>query len=1057
MADQLTFSPFLSQQPVKILLVDSDPANLLALRGLLENDNQNLVEVTSGEAAVKLAQSEEFAVILLDVSLPGMTGYETAEALRKTSRSRTAPILFITAGDIERAQLERGYALGAADFLVKPILPAAIQAKVRGFVDLFRDKQQAMREARQLRLLVHGTSEYAIFLLDANGCVASWNAGAERLKGYQADEIIGKHFTKFYPQEAIDRRWPEYELTVAAAEGRFEDEGWRVRKDGSQFWANVVITALRDEAANLLGYSKITRDMTERKRSEENARQLVEEATARRMAEENSRVIDEDRERLAVTLASIGDAVLATDTAGRITNMNAVAESLTGWTTSDAQGKPLEEVFRIVNETTRRTVENPATRALREGVIVGLANHTVLIAKDGTEHPIDDSAAPIRSKQGDMIGCVLVFRDVTERRAVEKALNDSEMRYRLVGQAANDAIWDWDLVTNGVVWNEGVRRVFGYATADVGADAGWWIQNIHPDDRDRISDDIHHAIDRGAEFWQNEYRYQRADGSYAEVFDRGQIVRHEGQPIRMVGSMLDLTERKQAEAALKAAEERFNFVRRSSGVGFWYCDLPFDVLRWDERVKAHFHLPPDAHVTIETFYERMNPDDRAPTQSAIERSILERSAYDVFYRTVSDSGEDEKWIRAIGRTTYAPNGGPIRFDGVTLDVTEQKNAEAELRRVAAALSEAGHRKDEFLATLAHELRNPLAPLRNALQLLRLSSDPETLDHAQNLMERQLAQMVRLVDDLMDVSRITRGKVDLRREKVPLSLIINNAVETSRPLIDKMGHALSVKLPPEPVMIDADVTRLAQVFANLLNNSAKYSEPGGQISLTVEQRDSTVVVQVRDTGIGIAADQLPHIFDMFAQVDRSLERSQGGLGIGLTLVKRLVEMHGGSVAAASVGLGQGSDFTVHLPLATTSAQPGSHARNETAVPKTSLRILVVDDNRDGADSLSLMLKFIGNETRTAYDGEEGVRLAGQYRPDVILFDIGLPKLNGFEACRQIRAQPWGKTPILIAVTGWGQDEDRRRSQEAGFDYHLVKPVDPRELMKLLTAFQQKKHS
>ena len=337
------------------------------------------------------------------------------------------------------------------------------------------------------------------------------------------------------------------------------------------------------------------------------------------------------------------------------------------------------------------------------------------------------------------------------------------------------------------------------------------------------------------------------------------------------------------------------------------------MLQWDDIVKQHFHLSPEAPVTIDTFYERIHPEDRQPTRSAIERSIQQRRPYDVVYRTVSPVSDEEKWIRAIGRTFYASDGKAIRFDGVTLDVTDQKKAEAELREVAAALSEAGHRKDEFLATLAHELRNPLAPMRNAVQLMNLSTEQEVQSYARDMMERQLAQMVRLVDDLMDLSRITRGKVELRMDQVPLSDIVNNAVETSRPLIEQMGHRLNVKLPSQPVLLQADMTRMSQVFSNLLNNAAKYSESDGRIDLTAEVTGDSVVVRVRDQGIGIATDQLQRIFEMFTQVDRSLERSQGGLGIGLTLVRRLVEMHGGTVEVHSDGVGQGAEFIVQLPI------------------------------------------------------------------------------------------------------------------------------------------------
>ncbi len=373
-------------------------------------------------------------------------------------------------------------------------------------------------------------------------------------------------------------------------------------------------------------------------------------------------------------------------------------------------------------------------------------------------------------------------------------------------------------------------------------------------------------------------------------------------------------------------------------------------------------------------------------------------------------------------------------------------------RLVARLREADRRKDEFLATLAHELRNPLAPVRNGLQLLRRAEgNGELIEQSRTIMERQVSQMVRLVDDLLDVGRITRGKLELRREQVELAAVVKSAVETSRPLIEQMGHELTITLPPQPVYLDADPVRLSQVYLNLLNNAAKYTEPGGHIWLTAERQDSDAVVTVKDTGVGIPAEKLPHVFDIFTQVDQSLERSQGGLGLGLTLVKRLTEMHGGSVEAKSGGPGTGSTFTVRLPVAPGPAAAEPPPTEETAfIPHR--RILIVDDNRDGADSLALMLRLLGNRVQMAYDGIEAVQAAEGFRPDVVLLDIGLPRLNGYEACRRIREQPWSKDMVLIAVTGWGQDEDKRRSLEAGFNFHMVKPVDPTDLEKLLAGLQ-----
>jgi PAS domain S-box-containing protein len=407
-----------------------------------------------------------------------------------------------------------------------------------------------------------------------------------------------------------------------------------------------------------------------------------------------------------------------------------------------------------------------------------------------------------------------------------------------------------------------------------------------------------------------------------------------------------------------------------------------------------------------------------------------------------------------GRRTVLAYASPFVDDAgevfgavnVLVDITERK-------RVEDLLRESDRQKSEFLAMLAHELRNPLAPVRNGLHLMRLAShDRAIMEQARGIVERQIAQMVRLIDDLLDLSRITKGRIELRKERIDLGTVAQDAVETSRPLIEASGHELTVTVPPQPVYVDADRTRLAQVFANLLNNSARYTERGGHICLTVERQGSNAVVSVKDNGIGIPPEMLGKIFDTFTQVDRSLERSQGGLGIGLSLVRGLIELHGGSVEAHSDGHGKGSEFIVRLSvMLSPSAEPeqeNSATGNVNGAPR--YRILIVDDNKDSALSLGMMLKIMGHETQTAFDGASAVEVAESFRPEVALLDIGLPRLNGYDACRRIREQSWGKTVVLIAVTGWGQEEDKRQSKGAGFNFHMVKPVDPAALEKLLTG-------
>jgi CheY-like chemotaxis protein len=398
---------------------------------------------------------------------------------------------------------------------------------------------------------------------------------------------------------------------------------------------------------------------------------------------------------------------------------------------------------------------------------------------------------------------------------------------------------------------------------------------------------------------------------------------------------------------------------------------------------------------------------------------------------------------------------PSERDERLLDLHARHAADLiERFRYEQALKEEDRRKSEFLATLAHELRNPLAPLRNGLQVMKLAKkDAGQVEQARSMMERQLGHMVRLIDDLMDMSRISRGKIELRKERVELAKVLQHAIETSRPLIEAGDHDLTISVPSQPIYVDADPTRLAQVFANLLNNAAKYTEKGGQITLAVQRKAGEVVVSVQDTGVGIPAHMLPKLFEMFMQVDRSLERSQGGLGIGLSLVKRLVEMHGGSVEAHSDGPGKGSEFVVRLAVATQAEERGAPGAAGDALVATpaKCRILVVDDNRDSADSLAMLLRITGNEVHTARDGLEAVGAAGVFRPEVVLLDIGLPKLNGYEVGRRIRQQQ-GDGVVLIALTGWGQEEDRCRSKEAGFDYHMTKPVEFKALQKVLAELK-----
>jgi PAS domain S-box-containing protein len=620
------------------------------------------------------------------------------------------------------------------------------------------------------RLLIEGVREYAIFMLDPNGIIVSWNAGAQRIKQYSAEEIIGKHFSVFYEQAAIDSGKPEWELTTALQEGSVEDEDWRLRRDGTRFWANVVITALYDIEGKHMGFAKVTRDLTDRRREEEAARDIAR----------NQLHASEARfGRFAEHLPGLA---WIKDLGGRYTYLNAAA--------ARAFGRPISQII------------------------------------GATDEEIFPSEIATRFKSNDL-----------------QAL--------------------------------------------------------------------------------------------------------------------------------------------STGVGIEVIEL-----------LAH----PGGEV---------------------RHSIVSK------FPITDETGR----IHLLG--------------GIAIDITERINAEERLR-------DADRRKNEFLATLAHELRNPLAPIRNGVHLLQRELEPEARGRVNRMLNEQLEHLVRLVDDLLEVSRITSGKVDLRRDLTDLRDVIRGAVDAATGLITAKSHELTLDLPDHPITVFGDQVRLVQVVANLLNNAAKYTPESGQIRVSLSRHKDEAFIKVRDNGLGIPPEMLPRVFEMFAQVDQTLGRSQGGLGIGLTLARNLVSLHGGALEGSSAGPGTGSEFTVCLPLAAPTRQPeAKQVTPETATQP--VKVLVVDDSQDGADTLAMVLGLFNLNTRVAYNGPAAMAVIREWRPDVILMDIGMPGMDGFEVARQVRANPDFAPVKLIALTGWGTTEDRRRTSEAGFDDHWVKPIDPATVTALLAKF------
>ena len=571
-------------------------------------------------------------------------------------------------------------------------------------------------------------------------------------------------------------------------------------------------------------------------------------------------------------------------------------------------------------------------------------------------------------------------------------------------------------------------------------DCGWW--NRSAELMDMIREGTRQAA--GGAVFRQQSNYFLADGSQRVVDLILAPVRDEaGQVIFIAPTGTDITARKLSEQA----SSRLAAIVESNDDAIISKDLNSVIQSWNGGARRLFgYTPAEA---IGQSVTMLMPPERIDEEPGILDRIRRGDRID-HYETVRQRKDGTLVdISLTVSPLYDEHGQVVGASKIARDITDRKRAER-------ALLEADRHKNEFLATLAHELRNPLAPIRNSLNILRLTrSDAPASERVLQVMERQVNHMVRLVDDLLEIARITSGKIELRLEPVEIASVIRSAIDTSRPLIDAAGHQLATKLPAEPLTVEADPVRLSQVVANLLNNAAKYTEPGGQIWVTVSRSGDDVVIAVRDTGIGISADLLPHVLEMFTQADRAKRQTQGGLGIGLALAKRLIEMHSGSVEARSEGEGRGSEFTLRLPLSgkqlPVAGEGSSGEQGLSLAPRQ--KILVVDDNHDAASSLAMLLKVLGSEVMTAHDGPTALELFAQFHPSVVLLDLGMPGMSGIEVAHRLRELPEFDRVRLVALTGWGQDDDRRRTQEAGFDQHLVKPVNLNTLQVLLADSQR----
>jgi len=689
---------------------------------------------------------------------------------------------------------------------------------------------------------------------------------------------------------------------------------------------------------------------------------LISTAALLRSYLTHRRKIDEalraEREWLHVTLRSIGDAVLATDIDGEVLLLNPVAEALTGFSTADAQGKRVEEVFRIINEHTREPAEIPVHRVLREGVVVGLANHTILISRSGVEHPIDDSAAPIRDADGKMRGVVLVFRDVAERRRAEESL-----RFLAGAGTTLGALVDYRSTLQKVA-RLSVPFFSDFCVVDVFEQSG--IRGAATAHVDPLQDS---HLRKMHERWP-------LDWQAANQF--GDSVRN-GKP-HVISSLSD---------------EQLRAMARD-----------------EEHHAALGQLAPCSLVAVPLLI-----------RGKVHGALLFGQA--VSGRRFND--DDLELAQELARRTAAA---------------------LENVRLYEELRDADRRKDEFLAMLAHELRNPLAAIQYAHQLASTPGSVSDDIDCLRIIGQQVQQLKRILDDLLDVSRITRDKIVLKQEVIDAAPVIERAVAVVKPLIEQRHHRLSVDTGKESLLVVADAARLEQMIVNLLTNAAKYTEDGGEIALSARCEEGRIIVAIRDSGVGLSADMLSKVFGLFVQVDPSLDRTQGGLGIGLTLVRKLAELHAGGVMAESDGVGRGSTFTLWLPAAKVCEHDASAAPTASS-PSRPLRILVVEDNVDTANLIATLLKNLKHDVRICYDGRPALSEAIAYHPQVVLLDLGLPGMDGFQLALAMRSEPSLAGVHLIAISGYGQEEDRKRSHEVGFHHHLLKPVEFPHLTQILT--------
>jgi PAS domain S-box-containing protein len=863
---------------------------------------------------------------------------------------------------------------------------------------------------------VLGHAAIGIAVLDRDGRILQGNARLAQIAARSLGELQSLGWAGVAHPD--DWSWQQALVAEVAAGRRseLELEQRLLRPDGTIAFLSVTLSPLPDA-------------------SDARAVAVVQDVTSRRLGEEALRGSELRFRRLIEKLPA---AAYTCDTGGLITFYNEQAVAL--WGRAPRLNHRDDRYCGSFKLLTRDGTPMPherccMARALQEGR--DFDGEEIQIERpDGSRVFALAHASPLRDDAGNLIGCVNILIDISDRKHAEEQLRSSEQRFEKFMQHLPGLAWIKDLDGRYLYVNDAAERAFQRTRDQL---YGLRDDALFPEDTSaafRENDQKALVAGRGIETIET---LEHADGPHHSIVAKFPIPGPAGETRLIGGVAIDITDRIAAESALRETEARFRDMADHAPVLIWVNGT--QGCEFVNREYLRFLGCTLEEVRGDGWRRFIHPEDTEDYGAEYQRSVAAQRPFEALMRFRRADGE-YRLFRSTGVPRRSADGSLVGYVGCSVDVTEIKQSEQ-------ALKDADRRKDEFLATLAHELRNPLAPIRSSLELLRGSTSPAP--EIYQLLGRQVDQLVRLVDDLLDVSRITRGHIALRRARVLLADVIGAAVETAKPALDAAHHRLELSLPPEPVWLDGDPLRLSQVFVNLLNNAAKYTQEGGRVEISAQRRGAAVEISVRDDGIGIAADVLSRVFDPFTQIDRSSGRAQGGLGIGLALAAQLTALHGGRVEAHSDGPGRGSEFRVSLPLAEAPIAKVHAAREPQPArrpPVVAGPVLVVDDNRDGAESLALLLRTRGVPAEVAFDGPSALEKLAQLRPSIVLLDLGMPGMDGFEVARRMRAEAGAHGALLVALTGWNQPEIREQVARAGFDRHLVKPVQVETLEALL---------